>query len=45
TAGTAGTLSSFDVPSAALPHVAMLDRSVNQDGCKGATVNLTYTIS
>ena len=28
------------------PRVKMVNKpTVNQDGCKGATVNLTYTVS
>jgi hypothetical protein len=27
------------------PAIAFNNKASNQDGCKGATVNLTYTIS
>lgn len=36
------TLSSFDLPLAQWPEVGMLQRSVNQDGCKGASLTLGY---
>jgi hypothetical protein len=35
-------LSGLGVLPARWPHVGMLNRPVNQDGCKGATVALTY---
>jgi hypothetical protein len=37
------TLSSLGFPSRMWPCMGMLDRPVNQDGCKGASVSLTYT--
>jgi hypothetical protein len=37
------TLSQLNIAAAAFPHVVMHDTSSNQDGCKGATVNLTYS--
>lgn len=37
------SLSGLGVAAAALPQVAMLDTSANQDGCKGATLQLTYS--
>lgn len=36
-------LTSLGVPPAALPTVAMLDRPGDQDACKGATLQLSYT--
>jgi hypothetical protein len=36
------TLAHDRVPRAQWPTVAMLDRPVNQDGCRGATLQLTY---
>ena len=39
------TLSNLGLPRAKRPHVGMLDRSVNQDGCKGASLTLAYTAS
>jgi hypothetical protein len=36
-------LSSLGVTSSAQPKVAMLNRPVNQDGCKGATLTLAYS--
>ena len=35
-------LSDLQVPAAHRPRVTMLDRPVNQDGCQGATVTLSY---
>jgi hypothetical protein len=37
------SLSGLRIASSAWPQVAMLDTSVNQDGCKGATLQLTYS--
>lgn len=37
------TLSSLGVPSSLWPQVAILNRRVNQDGCQGATVTLSYS--
>lgn len=42
-AGSAGSLSTLDVVRAAWPRVGMVNRAVNQDGCKSATVSLTYS--
>jgi hypothetical protein len=39
------TLSSLGLSRENLPHVGMLDRPVNQDGCKGASLALAYTAS
>lgn len=39
------TLSSLDLPHDQWPHVVMLQRSVNQDGCKGASLTLAYAAS
>jgi hypothetical protein len=39
------TLTSLGVPRASWPQVAMIDRPVNQDGCKGASLALAYTAS
>ena len=36
------TLTQLGVPSTVWPQVAMIDRPVNQDGCKGATLTLAY---
>jgi hypothetical protein len=38
-------LSSLGLARAAWPQVGMLDRSVNQDGCKGASLTLGYAAS
>ncbi|BCW60840.1 MULTISPECIES: hypothetical protein [Micrococcaceae] len=37
------TLSSLGVAEPKRPQITMLDTSRNQDGCKGATIQLTYT--
>ena len=37
------TLSQLNIAASAFPHVVMRDTSSNQDGCKGATVNLAYS--
>ena len=42
-ANTTRSLSQAGVASSAWPTVRMLDTAVNQDGCKGATITLTYT--
>jgi hypothetical protein len=39
------TLSNLGLPPTSLPHVGMLNRPVNQDGCKGASLTLAYTAS
>jgi hypothetical protein len=44
-AGTTSTLSSLDLPNAQWPKVGLLERSVNQDGCKGASLTLGYAAS
>jgi hypothetical protein len=36
------SLSEIGVPAEQLPHVAMLDRPVNQNGCKGASLHFTF---
>jgi hypothetical protein len=41
--GTTRTLGQLGVVSGSWPAVMMLDRSVNQDGCEGASVVLSYT--
>lgn len=37
------SLAGLGVPSPARPQVTMLDRPLNQDGCKGARLTLAYT--
>ncbi|MEW1819782.1 hypothetical protein AB0323_03175 [Arthrobacter sp. NPDC080031] len=37
------SLSGSGIPAARWPQVRMLDTSLNQDGCKGATVQLSYS--
>lgn len=37
------TLSDLGLPSEMWPRMGMLNRPINQDGCKGALVSLTYT--
>lgn len=37
------SLSQLTVPSSVWPKVTMLNRPVNQDGCKGARLTLTYS--
>lgn len=44
-ARSASTLSSLDLARRTWPRVGMPNRSVNQDGCKGASVTLDYTAS
>jgi hypothetical protein len=39
----ASTLQSLGFAQSTWPTVRLVDRPVNQDGCKGATVNLTYS--
>jgi hypothetical protein len=39
------TLSSLGLPRATWPQVGILERSVNQDGCKGASLTLGYAAS
>ena len=39
------TLSNLGLPRASWPHVGMLNRPANQDGCKGASLTLAYTAS
>ncbi|MFL6164426.1 MAG: hypothetical protein ACJ74U_19700 [Jatrophihabitantaceae bacterium] len=36
-------LSQLNIAAAAFPHIMMRDTSSNQDGCKGAAVNLGYS--
>jgi hypothetical protein len=42
-ASTTARLSTLGIPSRQRPHVAMVDRTVNQDGCKHATLSLSFT--
>ncbi len=44
-AASTRTLTALGVPSTRLPRVGMRDLSVNQDGCKGASLSLDYTAS
>jgi len=44
-AGATSTLSSLGFARATWPQVGMLERSVNQDGCKEASLTLGYTAS
>lgn len=44
-AGTTRTLRSLRFPREKWPQVGMLDLSVNQDGCKGAFLQLGYSAS
>lgn len=44
-AGATSTLSALGIPRTSWPQVGMRDRSVNQDGCKGASLSLAYTAS
>jgi hypothetical protein len=41
-AASTRTLSSLGVPSTLWPAVTLVDRPVDQDGCRGATLNLVY---
>jgi hypothetical protein len=36
------TLASLGIPESQWPRVAMVDRPVNQDGCKGASLTLDF---
>ncbi|MBT2567163.1 hypothetical protein J7I84_11780 [Arthrobacter sp. ISL-85] len=40
---TGGSLQGLNVAQSAWPRVGMLDTSTNQDGCKGATLQLSYS--
>jgi len=40
---TGGSLQGLNVAQTAWPRVGMLDTSSNQDGCKGATLQLSYS--
>lgn len=42
-AGSSSSLSGLRIPPTAWPQVAMLDTAANQDGCKGAALQLTYS--
>jgi hypothetical protein len=42
-ASSTRTLSSLGVPSARRPQVTLINRPLNQDGCQGASVVLTYS--
>lgn len=43
-AGVTASLSGLDLPRSAWPQVGMpLDETINQDGCKGATLTLSYS--
>jgi hypothetical protein len=42
-AHTTSPLSGLGVPLSARPKVGMVNRPVNQDGCKGASLSLAYT--
>ena len=42
-ANGSASLSDLGVPSSAWPKVTLIDRPVNQDGCKGATLALAYS--
>jgi hypothetical protein len=44
-AGATSTLSGLGVAPEDWPRVGMLDRSVNQDGCKGASLTLGFVAS
>ncbi|MCX2747697.1 hypothetical protein OOZ51_07690 [Arthrobacter sp. MI7-26] len=37
------SLSTSGIPAARWPQIGMLDTSLNQDGCKGATLQLSYS--
>jgi hypothetical protein len=37
------TLAQLGIPAAQWPQVTVLNRPVDQDGCKGASLTLTYT--
>jgi hypothetical protein len=40
---TTSRLSALGIPAAVWPRVAMINRSLNQDGCKHATLTLAFT--
>jgi len=40
---SARTLSGLGIPRASWPTVGMFNRPVNQDGCKGASLTLSYS--
>jgi hypothetical protein len=40
---TTSRLSALGIPAAVFPHVAMINRPLNQDGCKDATLALAFT--
>jgi len=42
-ARSTSTLINLGIPRAKQPHVRMLNRPANQDGCKGASLTLAYT--
>jgi hypothetical protein len=42
-ASSTRTLSALGLPSAEWPQLAILARPINQDGCQGATLNLSYS--
>jgi hypothetical protein len=43
-AGATASLSDLDLPRSAWPHVGMpIDETNNQDGCKGASLTLSYS--
>jgi hypothetical protein len=42
-ASSAWTLSGLSIPPATLPQIQLVQRSLNQDGCQGATVTLAYS--
>jgi hypothetical protein len=44
-ANSAQNLSAMDLPDKNWPAVGMVDRPVNQDGCKGASLTLRYEAS
>lgn len=44
-ARSTSTLTDLGLARSKRPHVGMLDRPVNQDGCKGASLTLAYTAS
>jgi hypothetical protein len=44
-AGGTSTLSSLGLPRVMWPRMGMVDRPLNQDGCKGASLRLSYAAS
>jgi hypothetical protein len=44
-AGATSTLRSLGIPRYGWPRVVLLNRPVNQDGCKDASLTLAYTAS